>query len=123
MRWRGSSDPDLMDDDYEAAVVTVADFLPGGIMLQGGEPCHLTDLDLHIVVDGEVIQLLYTMPIRPTYVECPRCRSETHEGGFIAVFEEHFLMPCWECKSLVILERGVEERRSTKSIRFPRDFR
>ena len=36
MRWRGSSDPDLMDDDYEAAVVTVADFLPGGIMLQGG---------------------------------------------------------------------------------------
>ena len=123
MRWRGSSDPDLMDEDYETRVITVADLLPGGMMLQGGEPCHLTDLDLHIVVDGEAIQLLYTMPIRPTYVECPRCRSETHEDGFIAVFEEHLLMPCWECKSLVILERGVEKRRSTKSNRFAKEFR
>ena len=122
MRRRGSIDRDLMDEDYEAAVVTVADFLPGGMMLQGGEPCHLTDLDLHIVVDGEVIQLLYTIPIRPTYVECPRCRSQTHEDGFIAVFEEHLLMPCWECKSLVILEREVEIRRSTKRIRFLREF-
>ena len=122
MRGRGSSDPDLMDDDYEATVVTVADFLPGGMMLQGGEPCHLTDLDLHIIVDGEAIQLLYTMPIRPTYLECPRCRSETHEDGFIAVFEEHLLMPCWECKSLVILEREVEKRRSTKSNRFAKEF-
>ena len=40
MRWRGSSDPSLMDEDYEAAVMTVADFLPGGMMLQGGS--HVT---------------------------------------------------------------------------------
>ena len=123
MRWRGSSDPGLMDEDYETRVITVADLLPGGMMLQGGEPCHLTDLDLHIVVDGEAIQLLYTMPIRPTYVECPRCRSENHEDGFIAVFEEHLLIPCWECKSLVILEREVEKRRSTKGNELAKEFR
>ncbi len=62
MRWRGSSDPDLMDDDYEAAVMTVADFLPGGMMLREGEPCHLTDLDLHIVVDGEETPASTIMP-------------------------------------------------------------
>ena len=106
-----------MDDlvDYEKRVVRVSDFLPGGMMLEeDGQVRSLVDADFHAIFEGEPVQVLYTMPIRPTYVHCQRCGCDTYEDGFIAVFEDFFLMPCWECNTLVILRRGAAEEKLPK---------
>ena len=91
------------DSDYDRAVMRASDFIPGGYIIENGEKRTLSEASFHAVIDDEPIPMLFSMPVKACFDECPRCKSDTHEDGFIAVFEGHLLMPCWECKSIVIL--------------------
>ncbi len=91
------------DSDYDKAVMRASDFIPGGYIMENGEKRTLSEASFHAVIDEEPIPMLFSMPVKACFDECPRCKSDTHEDGFIAVFEGHLLMPCWECKSIVIL--------------------
>ena len=91
------------DSDYDRAVMRASDFIPGGYIIENGEKRTLSEASFHAVIDEEPIPMLFSMPVKACFDECPRCKSDTHEDGFIAVFEGHLLMPCWECKSIVIL--------------------
>lgn len=98
-------------EGYDRGIVTVSDFLPGGMILEeDGHVRSLAEADFHAVFEDEPVQVLYTMPIRPTYVHCDRCGCDTHEDGFIAVFEDFLMMPCWGCDTLVILRRERAEK-------------
>jgi phage FluMu protein Com len=91
------------DSDYDKAVMRASDFIPGGYIMENGEKRTLSEASFHAVIDEEPIPMLFSMPVKACFDECPRCKSDSHEDGFIAVFEGHLLMPCWECKSIVIL--------------------
>lgn len=91
------------DSDYDRAVMRASDFIPGGYIMENGEKRTLSEASFHAVIDEEPIPMLFSMPVKACFDECPRCKSDTHEDGFIAVVEGHLLMPCWECKSIVIL--------------------
>jgi len=95
--------------DYDKGYVNVSHFLPGGMIVEDGHVRSLAEADFHAYFEDEPVQMLYTMPIKPTYTHCQKCGCENHDDGFIAVFENFLMMPCWECETIVILRRERAE--------------